>query len=158
MSRGSDPDVRWLDPDEQETWRALVGVLVKLPAALDRQLRQDADLSHIEYQVLAMLSEAPESTLAMSRLAGLVEASLPRLSQVVHRLERRGLLRRHPAPQDGRVRLVTLTPSGWDMVRSAAPGHVEAVRSFVFDPLDVTQTRQLGDLARRILEELEDES
>jgi DNA-binding MarR family transcriptional regulator len=55
---------RWLDPDEQQAWRALAGALVRLPAALDAQLRRDAGISHFEYQVLALLSEAPGRTLA----------------------------------------------------------------------------------------------
>jgi hypothetical protein len=50
---------RWLNEDELETWFALVSVLTRLPAALDRQLQRDAGISHFEYQVLAVLSETP---------------------------------------------------------------------------------------------------
>ena len=59
-------------------------------------------ISHFEYQVLALLSEAPGRTLRMSALATLAEGSLPRLSQVVARLEQRGWVRRTPDPADGR--------------------------------------------------------
>ena len=79
---------RWLDAEESQAWRALASTLVRLPAALDAQLRRDAGLSHFEYQVLALLSEAPGRTLRMSALATLAGSSLPRLSQVVSRLER----------------------------------------------------------------------
>ena len=48
----------------------------------------------------------------MSVLAALADGSLPRLSQVVARLERRGLVRRHPDPDDGRYTLATLTDAG----------------------------------------------
>src|SRR5258708_6882511 len=77
---------RWLDAEESQAWRALASTLVRLPAALDAQLRRDAGISHFEYQVLALLSEAPGRTLRMSALATLAEGSLPRLSQVVARL------------------------------------------------------------------------
>ena len=60
---------RWLDPEEQQAWRALARTLVRLPAALDAQLHRDAGISHFEYQVLALLSEAPGRTLRMSTLA-----------------------------------------------------------------------------------------
>ena len=40
-----------------------------MPGVLDAQLRRDADLSHFEYFVLAMLSEAPDRTLRMTALA-----------------------------------------------------------------------------------------
>jgi hypothetical protein len=40
-------------------WVPLVAVLELLPGVLDSQLRRDAALTHFEYYVLAMLSEAP---------------------------------------------------------------------------------------------------
>src|SRR5690242_5580443 len=142
---------RWLDPDEQETWLSLVSVLIRLPGALDAQLQRDAGISHFEYQVLAGLSMAPERTLRMSVLAGFVEGSLSRLSQVVARLEKRGWVRRTPDPADGRYTLAILTDAGWEKVVATAPGHVEAVRGFVFDPLTKAQQRQLRDIGRRIM-------
>jgi hypothetical protein len=36
-------------------------------------------------------------------------------------------------------------------VVATAPGHVEAVRTLVFDPLTKQQVKQLGDAATRIL-------
>ena len=50
---------RWLTDDERVAWVRLAAVLELLPGVLDTQLRRDADLSHFEYFVLAMLSEAP---------------------------------------------------------------------------------------------------
>ena len=98
---------RWLDAEESQAWRALAKTLERLPAALDAQLRRDAGISHFEYQVLALLSEAPGRTLRMSELAMWAGSSLPRLSQVIARLEQRGWVRR----QEG-SRIVTVTPDG----------------------------------------------
>ena len=141
---------RWLDAEESQAWRALASTLVRLPAALDAQLRRDAGISHFEYQVLALLSEAPGRTLRMSELATQAEGSLPRLSQVVARLEQRGWVRRTPDPTDGRYTLATLTDQGRAKVTQAAPGHVQEVRRLVFDPLTKTQSRQLREIGRRI--------
>jgi DNA-binding MarR family transcriptional regulator len=141
---------RWLDADESQAWRALASTLVRLPAALDAQLRRDAGMSHFEYQVLALLSEAPGHTLRMSALATQAEGSLPRLSQVVARLEQRGWVRRTPDPADGRYTLATLTGQGQAKVTEAAPGHVQEVRRLVFDPLTKTQSGQLREIGRRI--------
>ena len=99
---------RWLDAEERQAWLALASTLNKLPAALDAQLRRDAGISHFEYQVLALLSEAPGRTLRMSELATMAEGSLPRLSQVADRLEQHGWMRRTPDPADGRYTLATL--------------------------------------------------
>jgi DNA-binding MarR family transcriptional regulator len=142
---------RWLSSEERQTWLTVVGVMMRLPGALDAQLQRDAGLSHFEYLVLAGLSEAPERTRRMSDLAGFAESGLPRLSQVVGRLEKRGWVRRSPDPSDGRITLATLTEEGWDKVVQTAPGHVEAVRTLVFDPLTKAQVRQLTDIGQRIM-------
>jgi DNA-binding MarR family transcriptional regulator len=143
-------ETRWLDTDERETWLALAGVMVRLPAALDRQLQRDAGLTHFEYQVLAGLSEAPERTMRMSCLAEFTEGQLPRLSQVAARLEKRGWLTRRPDPCDGRYTLATLTDDGLAKLVASAPGHVTAVREIVFDSLTKAQLRQLREISRRI--------
>jgi len=142
---------RWLDAEESQAWRALVKTLAVLPAALDTQLRRDSGISHFEYQVLALLSEAPDRTLRMSELAMWAGSSLPRLSQVVTRLEQRGWVRRTPDPADGRYTLATLTDQGQAKVTQAAPGHVGEVRRLVFDPLTKTQSRQLREIGQRII-------
>ncbi|WDZ84359.1 MarR family winged helix-turn-helix transcriptional regulator [Micromonospora cathayae] len=141
----------WLDEEQQQTWIALVGVMIRLPGALDAQLRGDAGISHFEYQVLSGLSMAPERTLRMSRLAAFTEGSLSRLSQVVAKLEKRDYVRRTPDPADGRYTLATLTDAGWDKVVATAPGHVAEVRRLVFDPLTKAQQRQLRDIGQRIM-------
>ena len=141
-------DTRWLTPEERAAWLRLVAVVELLPNALDAQLRRDAGLSHFDYFVLAMLSEAPERTLRMTGLAQLTSASLPRLSHVVSKLESRGLVGRFPCPEDGRATNVRLSDAGWDVVVAAAPGHVQAVRHYVVDavsPQEVGQVERIGD-------------
>jgi DNA-binding MarR family transcriptional regulator len=142
---------RWLDAEERQAWLALISVMIRLPSALDAQLQRDAGLSHFEYQVMAGLSESHDRTLRMSVLALLAEGSLSRLSQVVSRLEKRGWIRRAPDPTDGRYTLAELTDAGYAKVVASAPGHVEAVRRLVFDPLTKAQTRQLREIGRRVM-------
>ena len=142
---------RWLDDDERETWLALVGLFVRLPAELDRQLRRDSGIGHFEYQVMAQLSDAPDRTLRMGALAALAEGSLPRLSQAARRLEERGWISRSPDPTDGRSTLATLTEAGMAKMVESAPGHVEAVRTLVFDPLTKTQLEHLKAIGQRIV-------
>lgn len=138
---------RWLAEDEQQAWLELAGVLVWLPAALDAQLQADAGLSHFEYQVLSVLSTSPERTARMGDLAALANGSPSRLSHVVGRAEKQGWVTRGTDPDNKRIVLATLTEAGWQKVVDSAPGHVDAVRRFVFDPLDSGQVRQLRKVA-----------
>lgn len=146
---------RWLDEDERQAWLRLIAVAELLPAALDAQLRRDAGLTHFEYFVLAMLSEAPERVLRMTSLAQRTNATLPRLSHVVRRLEGRGLVERFPCPEDGRATNARLTPAGWESVVTAAPGHVATVRRLVLDPLTPSQVAQLRHIGDALLADLD---
>ena len=144
----------WLTPDEMQTWRALHGVISSLPDVLGDHLRQQVDLSFIEYYVLACLSEQPDHTLRMSRLAFLAGSELSRLSHLMRRLEKRGLVRRAPDPTDGRFTLAALTPVGHALAVKAAPIHVEHVRHLVFDALDETEQHALRGTLTKILSKL----
>jgi DNA-binding MarR family transcriptional regulator len=144
-------EVEWLGEEQLAAWVRLVAVLELLPGVLDGQLRRDADLTHFEYYVLAVLSESPESTLRMTALARLTNATLPRLSHVVQRLEARGLVERFPCPDDRRATNARLTAAGWEAVRAAAPGHVATVRDAVVDALTPEQVRQLRAITDAIL-------
>ncbi|GAA1968261.1 MarR family winged helix-turn-helix transcriptional regulator [Nocardioides panacihumi] len=148
---------RWLDQEEMAAWLRLVAITELLPGVLDAQLRRDADLSHFEYFVLAMLSEAPERTLRMSALAQRTNATLARLSHVVRRLEERHLVERFPCPEDARATNARLTGSGWETVVAAAPDHVGHVRDKVLDALAPDQVRQLADIGDAVLARLDPE-
>lgn len=145
---------RWLNDDELRAWLKLAGVMLRLAPTLDTQLQRDSDLTHFDYLCLAMLSETDDRTMPMSRLAAQTNASLSRLSHVVSKLERRGLLQRGPSPVSRRVTLVSLTDDGWQKLVLAAPGHVETVRSLVFEglaPEDVAALERIaGHIAARI--------
>jgi DNA-binding MarR family transcriptional regulator len=158
LGNTADPAAReplWLNAQELQAWMPLVGLIRKLPAALDRQLQSEAGISHFEYVVLSRLSEAPQRTLRMSDLAEFANGSLSRLSHVVKRLEHRGWMRREPCPEDGRFTNAILTDDGYAKVVATAPGHVQTVRAVVMDALSATQLRQLRDIGERILRQID---
>ncbi|MEV0155492.1 MarR family transcriptional regulator [Micromonospora sp. NPDC050686] len=141
--------------EQLATWVRLAAMVELLPGALDSQLRRDAGLTHFEYMVLAMLSEASERTLRMTALAARTNATLPRLSHVVRRLEDRGLVERLPCPQDKRATNARLTEAGWQKLVESAPGHVDNVRHHVFEALTPEQVAQLASITGAILDRLD---
>jgi DNA-binding MarR family transcriptional regulator len=152
-SAATGPD--WLTPEQLDHWLNFVAVVELLPGALDAQLQVDAGISHYEYFLLAQLSEAPDHTLRMTDLAGATNATLPRLSHVVKRLEGRGYVERFPCPGDKRATNARLTAEGWEKVVATAPGHVGEVRRHVIDALRPEQLRALGEASAAILATLE---
>jgi DNA-binding MarR family transcriptional regulator len=143
---------RWLSPDESEAWVALSWLMFKLPGSFDAQLQRDSGISFFEYLVLAGLSMSPGRRMRMSDLAQFVNGSLSRLSNAAKRLEQRGWISREPSTENGRFVEATLTDAGWAVVQQAAPGHVEAVRRYVFDALTPEQVTQLRDIGHRVAE------
>src|SRR6476646_1475819 len=152
MSTADKP--RWLDAEEQRTWRQLSTMILRLQPVLSAQLQREFGISHFEYLIMACLSETPGSMLRMSVLAPITGSSLPRLSQAVGRLEKRGWVSRQPDAEDSRYTLAVLTSAGLRQLQEAAPSHVAAVRETVFDRLTQAQTRQLGTICQRILDGL----
>ena len=147
-------ETRWLDAQEQQVWAQLSTMILRLQPVLSAQLQREFGISQFEYLILARLSEAPGSKLRMSVLATLTGSSLPRLSQAVGRLEKRGWMSRQPDAEDSRYTLAVLNRAGLRQLKEAAPSHVEAVREFVFDRLTRVQARQLGAICQRILDGL----
>ena len=146
---------RWLTKDEQDSWLALAGVMLRLNTALDQQLQRDSGLTHFEYLCLAMLSAEPEWTTTMSELARTVNASPSRLSHVVRKLEERGWVARSPAEHSRRVTVVRLTQEGYDVLADAAPGHVGTVASLVFDGVCGAGVERLRELLCHVLQRVE---
>jgi len=148
---GDEQPVRWLTVAEVDCWLSVVRLMTWLPWSIDQQLRRDSNLRMLEYQVMARLSQSPERTLRMSALADLANASLSRLSHLVTRLERRGLVRREPDPADARFTHAILTDQGFQTLAEAAPAHVAHVRSLVIDVLSPEQLGCLSLAAERIM-------
>lgn len=146
---------RWLTSDELAAWTRLVAVVELLPGVLDSQLQRDAELTHFEYFTLAMLSEAEDRTLRMTALAARTNSTLPRLSHVVSRLEKRGFIERVPCPEDRRATNARLTEAGWEKVVATAPGHVETVQDAVIGALDERDISDLRRITGKILARLD---
>ncbi len=129
---------------ESRAWLALITASELLPAALDSQLRRDAGLTHFEFIVTTVLRQADGNRLRVTDLALATNSTLPRLSKVVSRLEKRGLVERIADRVDGRSVNVVLTALGRRALIRAVPGHIDYVRRLVLD--DLTE-EQLVNLA-----------
>lgn len=146
---------RWLTDDEQRVWRAYLHATRLLDDHLDRQLQRDAGMPHIYYGLLVQLSQAPHRRMRMTELAIDAKITRSRLSHAVARLEKNGWVRREDCSSDKRGQNAVLTDEGYEVLREAAPEHVEAVRQAMFDRLTPEQVEQLGEIMRIMAEGLQ---
>jgi DNA-binding MarR family transcriptional regulator len=144
----------WLTEEQQRVWRQWLGVQAQLPAALNRQLQTDHQLSLQDFEVLVHLSETPQGRLRISALAEELQWEQSRLSHHLRRMERRDLVCREPCPADARGFFAVLTESGRGRLVAAAPSHVMTVRQHLFDQLTAGQLAALDEITLVILNSL----
>jgi DNA-binding MarR family transcriptional regulator len=148
---------RWLDDEEQRAWRSLLDLLRHLGAGMERQLA-GSGVSGADFRLLVPLSEGPPDGLRARDLGQAVGWDRSRLSHQVRRMEERGLLSRGGCSGDARGTVVTITEQGRSALAQAAPGHVEWVRSHVFDPLTPADVAVLTAIADKVVARLRDGS
>ena len=148
-------DEPWLSDDQQRTWRDFLRMSGILSDAIERDLQREAGMPHAYYQILAMLSEAPDRSMRMNRLATVVRSSQSRLSHAVTRLEHAGWVAREPVPGDGRGQIARLTEAGYRRLADVAPSHARTVRAGLFDPLTAEQLGQFDEICRTVLAALD---
>lgn len=149
-------DTKWLNQHEKEAWVTFVSATSLLDRVLDQQLRTDAGLSHVQYGILARLSDAPDRSMRMQALAETMAIAKSGLSYQIAQLEKAGLVTREACRYDERGVIAAITPIGMEAVRRAAPGHVSLVRELVIDTLTPQQldvlAEAMAEIRRRIAE------
>jgi len=152
MGRG-----RSFTSEERDTWAPVAAMLELMPRQLDAQLLADEGLTHFDYFTLSVLALEAAHRMRMTELASRTNATLPRLSHVITRLEKRGYVRRERAADDARATDVVITAEGRRKVVGATPGHVENVRAMILDALTPEQRAQLREITAAVLARLDPE-
>jgi DNA-binding MarR family transcriptional regulator len=145
---------RWLDEDQQRSWRALVMGTTLLLDRLDDDLQSAFGISLTEYEILVRLSEKPGRRLRMAHLADAMCHSRSRITHTVTRLERSGLLERTESPEDGRGVLAAMTDKGMALLEEAAHVHVTGVRNNLVDLVNDEDFAALGRVMNAVADHL----
>ena len=146
---------RWLNPLEDRAWRGFRRMFTVLEGRLARELTEEMGLSMADYTVLSNLVEADQRTWRITELAEHIQWSQSRLSHQIRRMEKRGLVRREEADEDGRGIVVVLTRDGLRTIAAAAPVHFQGVRRHMIDLLTPKQLEMLADIADTVVEHIQ---
>jgi DNA-binding MarR family transcriptional regulator len=145
---------RWLDAEEQASWRSFVVGVTLLMDRLDADLQRAFDLSLTEYEILVRLSERPERSMRMAQLADALAHSRSRVTHTVARMEKSGLVARCASPEDGRGIVCTLTDRGHEVLVEAAPVHVQGVRDYLVGLAERADFEALGRVMNAVTDRL----
>ena len=149
-SRGT----RWLDSDQQASWRALVVGVTLLFDRLDEDLQRAFGLSLGEYEILVRLSERPGRQMRMAQLADALAHSRSRVTHTVARMQQAGLVVRTQSPEDGRGIVCGLTDHGYAALVEAAHVHVQGVRDHLVDLASTEDFHALGRVMNAVSDDL----
>ena len=145
------PSVRETAEAWESLFRAQVTVMRRLQA--DPAFRE---LGIKEYDVLFTLSSCPEGGLRLNELNNHVLLAQSSLSRLVERLERKGLVARRTAPEDGRGTLIALTDAGIELQRRIGRGHVREIARLFGDALDAGELAELTQLTGKLRHHVEE--
>lgn len=143
-------DTRWLDETEMRAWRSFAEASGRVLQALEASLKESAEMSFDDYEVLVYLSESPERRLRMTELSERLLHSQSRLTQRIDRLVERGWVRREKCDEDRRGTFAVLTPDGFAAIEAAAPQHVADVRRLLIDHLGDEEVPAFAAMFERI--------
>jgi DNA-binding MarR family transcriptional regulator len=134
---------------EDRAWRGFLYTHDRIWREVEENLAP-LNVSMAEYSVLALLGEAGRDGMRMSDLAQRRVMSMGGFSRLADRLERRGLIERRRAPDDGRGFTVVLTTPGRALLRRAWRQQYGDLRRLFFDRLDENDLRQLAGIWERV--------
>ncbi len=147
-------DLREPDPfsdAEFDAWRGLLRLRESVMREIDARLHRAGEMSLDDYGVLITLVGRPGRALRMSELGARRMLTPSGITRAVMRLERRGLVRRDPDPEDGRASLAVLTDEGLAALRRAQRIHHATVRELYLERLSERDHRVLARLFEKAL-------
>ncbi len=133
----------WLNSAEMKAWRGFVSTSSDLLNLIARDL-EPFGIDGGDYQLLAMLSEAPDQKLKMCDLAERLRLSRSGLTRRMDGVLKAKYVLQVRDNQDGRVVFAHLTKKGFDFIKKVAPHHLESVRSRMIDLLSPTEIHAFG--------------
>ena len=144
-----DPE-RQVTPLQLEAYFALIEVSSLLRHAIEQQLREEGDLSYVQFQLLATLGDRPTGSARMTDLADGVVYSRSGLTYQAGLLERAGLVVRSPSPEDERSTTVAITDAGRAVLSRVFPGHVDELSRLLLEPMTDEDVRVLAEVLGKV--------
>lgn len=134
----------------QRVWRNFLSVSVQMTEQLDQELQKNSQISLTDFEILLVLSEAPDSRLRMSELARQVLVSRSRLTYRVDRLTQVGYVTREECEDDRRGLWAIITNAGRQALDRAGADHHRDIRNLFFDGLTADELDLLESVFQRL--------
>ena len=128
----------------------LIGAHAELTRELSAQLVEQHGLTMSEYEVLVLLSRAPERAMRRIDLSREVRLSPSGVTRMLDRLEATRMVEKRACERDGRVSYAVLTDMGMAKLEESAPDHIAAVERLLGERLTPEELASLSELLGRL--------
>ncbi|MGX1306443.1 DNA-binding MarR family transcriptional regulator [Amorphus suaedae] len=115
---------------------------------IEQELRR-LKLTGLHYSILSMVQS--NGSMSSAELSRRFYVTPQTMNGTILTLERRGLLERHPAPTNARIRCIDLTPKGSAVVEEC-DAMVDVIEEEAFSSLDDLELAMLRRLTFRVFE------
>ena len=136
--------------EEFRAYAALIASSTLLQRAVETNLREQADLTQVQFEILMNLSNAGDAGIRMAQLADALIVSRSGLSYQVAQLESRGWITRERFADDERGVVARITPEGERMRQRVFAGHIDIVRSAFLDAVEPGELATLTAVLERV--------
>ena len=136
---------------EFRAYAALIASSTLLQRAVERNLREQAELTQVQFEILMNLSDAGDSGIRMAQLADALIVSRSGLSYQVAQLESRSWITRERSADDERGVVARITPEGERMRQRVYAGHIDIVRSAFLEAVEPAELATLTTALERVV-------
>jgi len=143
----------WLNQAEMKAWLGFITTTADLLRKIERDL-EPFGLDGGDYQLLAMLSEAPDYKMKLSELATTLRLSRGGLTRRMEGVLRADYVVRVRDKTDGRAAFAQLTTIGFELLKKVAPVHLTSVRRRMIDHLSKAEIVAFGNAFAKISKQI----
>jgi len=141
-----------LTPLEKAAWGGLLGMHGRMMRIIEADLQEQAQISHVEYEVLLRLTWQESHRLRIQDLAAHSVLTRSGMSRAVERLERAGFVIREEASEDRRGAYAVLTEMGLARFQKIRRAHIAFVRRHFIDFFSEQELAQMATFWQRVEE------
>ena len=132
------------ETEQMGPWEVLIRTVGSLLKTFEQDLQTAEGLPLAWYDVLVQLFGAPDGRLRMQTLADSVVLSRSGVTRLIDRMEREGLVRREPCPEDRRGYYAIMTEEGQAAFLRARPIHEGGIYEHFTRHLDEADLQALA--------------
>jgi DNA-binding MarR family transcriptional regulator len=144
MAEKSPSRIEWLSD--------VIHLEITLWNRIDTRLREEHGLPLAFFWPLYVVGRSSERSLRVGELAEAIGLTVGGASKIVDRIERDGLLRREPDPDDRRASRVALTDAGRRSLRDASKTYEAEMATILDGVLSAEEQDCMHSFVRRLLE------